>query len=187
MTTPRFIPENSQPTEKFGAIVYTYAGKNDMPAAIAYIGKQSKAYFHYRFMNAVQRAEHIEKFFASMERTQAFKQERKAEKTAAHSIKVGDILYASWGYDQTNIQFFQVIAVTKGTVTFGEIAQNAVEGSHGFMCEDVTARKDSFLDEKRYTRRADGRNHVTFAEHEGDYKLHLSPYDGRPLYQSHYA
>ena len=28
--------------------------------------------------------------------------------TAKHSFKVGDILYSSWGYEQTNIDFYQV-------------------------------------------------------------------------------
>lgn len=183
----RYIPENSTPVEKFNAVVYLSTTKDGKPAATAYIGKQSKPYFNYRFINDQQRAAHVEEFFESMKRTQDFKQARKAEKSAAHSIKVGDILYASWGYDQTNIEFFQVTAVTNGTVTFGKIAQNSVEGSHGFMCEDVIARRDAFLNDERFTRRANGNNSVTFAESKGGYKLHLSLYDGRPLYQSHYA
>lgn len=184
----RYIPENGTMTEKYNAVVYAYtSGVDGKPAAVAYIGKQSKAYFHYRFMNEAQRAEHVEKFFGDAKRLCEYKAERKAGKQAAHTIKVGDILYASWGYEQTNINFFQVVAVTKGTVTFGEIAQNVVDGSRGFMCENVTARKDAFLNEKRFTRRADGNNSLSFAEHKDGYKYHLSPYDGRPLYQSHYA
>ena len=163
-----------------------YTNKKNQPAAIAYIGKQSKPYFHYRFVNESQRAAHVEEFFASMKQTFEFKQARETEKAQGHSIKVNDVLYASWGYDQTNIQFFQVVAVKGSMVTFREIAQNMVEGSAGFMCESVTARRDSFLS-KEFTRRANGRNHVTFAKSKGGYKLHLSAYDGRPLYQSHYA
>lgn len=184
----RYIPENSTQIEKYSSVVYTYVSTKDgKPAAIAYIGKQSKPYFHYRFTNEQQREEHINKFFDGMKSHQEFKQSLKAAKSGAHNLKVGDIIYASWGYNQTNTNFFQVVAVTKGTVTFGEIAQNVVDGSHGFMSESVTAKKDCFLNDKRYTRRADGQNCVTFAEYKGDYKLRLSLYDGRPLYQSHYA
>lgn len=32
-------------------------------------------------------------------------------------IKVGDIVYTSWGYDQTNIDFYQVVGQS-GKVTF---------------------------------------------------------------------
>ncbi len=31
--------------------------------------------------------------------------------SVSHSLKVGNILVASWGYDQTNIDFFEVVAV----------------------------------------------------------------------------
>jgi hypothetical protein len=33
--------------------------------------------------------------------------------TTAHDIHVGDLFYASWGYDQTNIDFYEVVRVTK--------------------------------------------------------------------------
>ena len=35
----------------------------------------------------------------------------------------GDILVASWGYDQTNINFYEVIRVTKSMVVVRELAQ----------------------------------------------------------------
>lgn len=28
-------------------------------------------------------------------------------------LKVGDIFYSSWGYDQTNIDFYKVLEITK--------------------------------------------------------------------------
>lgn len=30
----------------------------------------------------------------------------------AHAVKVGDFFYASWGYDQTNIDFYKVVGFT---------------------------------------------------------------------------
>lgn len=33
------------------------------------------------------------------------------EPERAHDVKVGDVFYTSWGYDQTNVNFFQVIAL----------------------------------------------------------------------------
>jgi hypothetical protein len=35
----------------------------------------------------------------------------KAEKKNKYGVKVGDIFSASWGYEQTNVDFFQVIAL----------------------------------------------------------------------------
>ena len=38
-----------------------------------------------------------------------------AAKTNKYGVKVGDLFYASWGYDQTNIDFFQVIKLVGET------------------------------------------------------------------------
>ena len=40
-----------------------------------------------------------------------WKEERKKKAQQPHSLKVGDILYCSWGYDQTNVDFFKVSEV----------------------------------------------------------------------------
>jgi len=41
--------------------------------------------------------------------------------------KVGDILYSSWGYDQTNIEFFKVVKVSDFSVWIQEIGKKVVE------------------------------------------------------------
>lgn len=42
---------------------------------------------------------------------------------AKHSLKVGDILRCSWGYDQTNIDYYEVVSLNGETmVTIREIA-----------------------------------------------------------------
>ena len=35
----------------------------------------------------------------------------KAEKVNKYGVKVGDLFHSSWGYDQTNVEFYQVIAL----------------------------------------------------------------------------
>lgn len=35
----------------------------------------------------------------------------KKEKLNKYGVKVGDIFYSSWGYEQTNINFFQVVEI----------------------------------------------------------------------------
>jgi hypothetical protein len=41
--------------------------------------------------------------------------------------KVGDILYSSWGYDQTNIEFFKVVKVSEFSVWIQEVGAKVVE------------------------------------------------------------
>ena len=43
-------------------------------------------------------------------------------------IEVGDIYSSSWGYDQTNVEFYEVVAVTKSTVKIRQIRSEIIEG-----------------------------------------------------------
>ena len=43
--------------------------------------------------------------------TKATKKAEKAEKVNKYGVKVGDVFYMNWGYEQTNIDYFQVVAL----------------------------------------------------------------------------
>ena len=47
--------------------------------------------------------------------------------SVSHSLKVGNILVASWGYDQTNIDFFEVLAVLPKSVKLVMINKRSVD------------------------------------------------------------
>lgn len=62
-----------------------------------------------------------------------------------HGIKVGDIFYSSWGYDQTNVDFYQVMQlVGKCTLLLKELNQERVE-IHGYLSGQTMPIKDSFM------------------------------------------
>lgn len=62
-----------------------------------------------------------------------------------HTIKKGDIFYMSWGYDQTNADFFQVIKlVGKTMVEIRSICSKSVNDETTYS--DVVPVKDSFQD-----------------------------------------
>lgn len=45
-----------------------------------------------------------------------------------HSLKAGDILYSSWGYDQTNIDFYQVAQICgKKKIVIVKVGSKVVE------------------------------------------------------------
>lgn len=56
---------------------------------------------------------------------------------------LGTIWATSWGYDQTNVEFFQVVRATEKSVWVREIQQEARDGR-------VWPIKDAFLDENSY-------------------------------------
>lgn len=66
----------------------------------------------------------------------------------AQAVKVGDIFHYSWGYDQTNCDFFQVINLKNKTVTIREIASKHSDRESGnSMAAFVLPVKDNFTGE----------------------------------------
>jgi hypothetical protein len=67
---------------------------------------------HYGYRTEEQARAAVAKFQAFAEdlaaRRQARKDERKAKIAKGHGLQVGDVLRSSWGYDQTNIDYYEV-------------------------------------------------------------------------------
>lgn len=59
----------------------------------------------------------------------------------AYGVKVGDLFYADWGYDQTNINFFQVVALLGSqSVRVREVVPHIVNSKeNGGMARYITA------------------------------------------------
>lgn len=69
-------------------------------------------------------------------------------KEPIHDIKVGDIIYNSWGYEQTNIDFYQVIKTTKKTVSLRKISDKIERYSNELMSGAKVADKDNFISDE---------------------------------------
>ena len=130
---------------------------------------------------------------------------QQAKSQYQNPYKVGDILHHSWGYDQTNCDFYQVVEVKKASVVLKKIAGERVPGSEGFMCEMLMPVKDAFI-EKGTHALSKGSYFITpenptikkrvsfYPKDDGTLKYYLSvPYgwcdlwDGKPAYDSWYA
>ena len=145
-----------------------------------------KVEFCYRFKNAERMYQYVEGFLAGRREVAARKEERKvaraaARKEAQENVKEGDIFVASWGWEQTNVDAYQVVAKKGATVTLCEIALKSVEGSEGFMSDRVVPVKDAFIGEE-FKKRITGRGinisdcqYATLAE------------EGKDFYRSWYA
>ena len=70
---------------------------------------------------------------------------KKAEAVNEFGVKVGDLFYASWGYEQTNVNFFQIVAlVGKNSVRVREVNPPIIEDeaySHGMAADRVYKTK----------------------------------------------
>jgi hypothetical protein len=65
---------------------------------------------------------------------------------AVSKVAVGDIFINTWGYDQTNADFWQVVWKTAKGLKLRRINSREVET--GFMCGRATPIKDSFVNDK---------------------------------------
>ncbi len=146
-TAHRWIPPGSTKVAARAstAVAYLFENSRGKPAAVGYVGKAGKKTFHFHFKDDAQRTEFLERFFAGQAtRADTIKVRREARKVD-HAVKVGTVYYTSWGYDQTNVEYFEVVKVTPRTVVVREIGK-AVEET-GFMSGTSKPAPGKFLDD----------------------------------------
>lgn len=101
-----------------------------------------------------------------------------------HNIKKGDIFYHSWGYEQTNIDYYQVIKTTKKTISLIRIKGSAEEYNNSGMTGSVIPIKDNFVDDETIRKTPyllDGKWCISFEYGAG------SQWDGEPMNFTNYA
>ena len=86
-----------------------------------------KPLFHYRFGTFQRLIEFSKDWISNREAIKESEEKRKAIKKEAlqkmeHNFKVGGILYDSWGWEQTNIDFYQIIEVNAKSIKIRRIA-----------------------------------------------------------------
>jgi len=87
---------------------------------------QYKLLENFRFSSEERRKVWIDAIIASAARQENEKADMKIRKQQIraemqHGFQVGEIFYESWGYDQTNIDFYQLVEVSKKSVLLQRI------------------------------------------------------------------
>ena len=134
-TMPRefYIPKGAIKIcdKKSDAIAYLYASQQDgKPCAAVFYGKQGKPVARYRYADEANRAKRVAEFFKARQDSAAIKAKYAAERNAfakANPYKVGDIFKTCWGYDQTNVEWFEAIEVKGCFVTVREINAESID------------------------------------------------------------
>lgn len=143
-----------------------------------------KTLVHSRFRTIEQMNAHAERYVKYLVEEMNSKQARKdAKKNVVNPYKVGDIFYSSWGYEQTNVEFYQVVEVKGKNIIVREIAQNRMET--GFMSGNCSPIKDKFLNKETTTKRVSA--YINSGNQPQVYVKGLHLYDGKPKYWSAYA
>jgi hypothetical protein len=89
------------------------AGK---PAVWAFAGASLRPEFRCNYPDEAARARAIQQWTASLRvirqrRIEAARRAAAAHRASPHTFKVGDVLATTWGYDQTNADFYEVTRV----------------------------------------------------------------------------
>jgi hypothetical protein len=184
-----------RPTERYIPKGYQEAARDDSIPAIAYIGqtagalygigyshKRNKPDWHYRFRKPEDCAAHISKWLDGLRQSKAFKEKRQDERKAqGRGLEVGDIVRTCWGYDQTNVEYFQVTAlIGKAMVELREIATESEET--GFMSGRCVPVLNKFIGEPMRKIAKDGHIKIDSVRHASKVEPIKTP--AGPLYPS---
>jgi hypothetical protein len=124
-------------TSKLAPVVFAYKMRGEKVDLKAWRGQGGhKPSFYYAFSTR-PRAELYANEFVRQEQG---RQSRRAAQVAERSSKraklkaedhwnVGDTVYTSWGYDQTNIEFFQIVELKARSVVVRQVLEN--NSDHG--------------------------------------------------------
>jgi hypothetical protein len=179
-----------------GVEVFTYTDPAGRFCAYAYRSpRQCRPEFHHVFRDETQRDDFVTRFLTHETEKAAAKSQKKTQNDLPNPTKVDQIWVHTWGYEQTNQDFYQVVEVKGKNVVLRRIRDEVVDANaqglsipEQSMSEYVVARRHCFLEgpegapiTKRVQRTQDGRLYVRF-----DYGW-CQPWDGGKKYQSHYA
>lgn len=133
------------------AVVYWQKNSGGRCSGEAFVGKSTKPAWHFLFRSEESLAKKSAELFSNVYSWEETKKKRKAEKIeAVASVKVGDLFVSSWGYEQTNVDFYQCVETNGKTFKIREIAAKSVDGSgysHG-MADQVVPVRDEFVNDK---------------------------------------
>jgi hypothetical protein len=116
------------------------------PCMVVFKGTARKPIENYYYLTEERRQEAIQRVKSDEDLYGRKKRERnELHKNFEHSLKVGDILYSSWGYEQTNVDFYEVIKVKGKCVIIRELAQSLIPD--GDMSGKTTALKGEYTGE----------------------------------------
>jgi hypothetical protein len=122
---------------------------------MAFSGKRQRPDFHFSFGSHDYAQKYAADWLAGIDRKQAERAAQKARaKAEAIPLQVGDVLRSMWGYDQTNVDFYEVVElVGKCSVRIREIAAQREAGD---MRGLVVPKLGAYIGEPMLKRVSDG-------------------------------
>ena len=163
-----------------GTEVYLFKDKNGRPSAKGFKGRAQKPTFHYYYPNEEQRELSLKRWMDAEAELAIKKENDRKKRRAPHSLNIGDILSSSWGWEQTNVDFYQVISLP--SPFFVEIRKIASElENENRLQGKASPIKDKFTSEA-FRKRPDADNVIRMSSYS-----YARPWSGKPMHVSWYA
>jgi hypothetical protein len=131
------------------AVGYVWQDNAGRPCAAMFYGRQHKPIWRFRFSNDAQREAKVTEAFENRKAHEDRIKANKAETQAwRHGFEPGDIFKSSWGYDQTNVDYYEVISTTEKMLTVRQI-RKASSDEEGFMTARCVPSPGDYIGEPK--------------------------------------
>jgi hypothetical protein len=183
-TREHFIPKNpSEVIDRPDLNAIVFKVDNLYPVALGFYGRRQKPDFNLRFKSLEERDNYISRYFDGLAHMEKMKNERRSERSAAakkfaESLKPGTILYDTWGYDQTQVEFYKVLEVKGNKVKIVELAEIREGEMTSWASDRVIPGAESGTPIWKTVRGCGIKI---------DSCVYLTLWDGKPLHRSWYA
>ena len=120
--------------DDYSSVVYLYENRLGQPCARGYKGRAKKPAFNFRYSNVDRRATAVAEWMKSMQGKTTNRRKREDR-----ALNPGDVLVSTWGYDQTNVDYFMVTKlIGKSSVEIVEIGciSSQIKTPGGFVVPD---------------------------------------------------
>lgn len=182
----RYLPEGAVKiaSKVDNSVAYQYVSTNGKPGVLAFFGNRTKPFMYFWYETEAKRNAKITEFFETVTANQERKAATRKERAQPHNVKLGDIFSTSWGWDQTQVEFYQVVELKgKATVVVRELKAHVAAGSETTGDSNrVYAVKDDFstVGTSKHRINMQG-NYPTFT---AAYNATASAWDGKPQHHS---
>lgn len=114
--------------------------------------KAKNPYINNMFANAERMEKYLNDAVSAFSSWQEIKaRQRQERRNFKHDLKIGSILYSSWGYDQTNVDFFQVVDLKGKRIGLRQLCKITNETGHMSGTTQPVTCSDAFLQSPRYS------------------------------------
>lgn len=129
----RYKPDNYVEIFKDDELGIVVWGSGDGKSAIGYKGRAKRRDFFYKFPSIERRTEFITEFVKKIKKqAEENAQIKLARKSKKRDLVIGDILVSYWGYNQSNVDYYQVVEmVGNNSVCLREIGKQKTFESDG--------------------------------------------------------